>query len=72
MPVFHRNIHKSRTPRLLARPSRVESELGNPANSQTNPEAPSRLTRRPLLDIDMLPGFELQIPLVRIFAVVVS
>jgi hypothetical protein len=36
---------------ILSGPSRVESELGNLANGQTNPEGPARLTRRLIMDL---------------------
>src|SRR6266849_5478702 len=42
---------KTRRPRFWSGPSRIESELGNLANGQTNPEGPARLTRRLIMDL---------------------
>ena len=36
---------------ILSGPSRIESELGNLANDQTNPEGRARLTRRLIMDL---------------------
>jgi len=41
----------------LSGPSRIESELGNLTNGQTNPEGPARLTRR-LMDLVRIVIFE--------------
>ena len=42
---------KTKRPRLLVGASEIESELGNLANNQTNPEGPARLTRRLIMDL---------------------
>jgi len=42
----------------LSGPSRIESELGNLANGQTNPEGPARLTRRLMMDLVCIVIFE--------------
>jgi hypothetical protein len=49
---------KTRRPRFWSGPSRIESELGNLANGQTNPEGPARLTRRLIMDLVCIVIFE--------------
>ena len=49
---------KTRRPRFLSGPSRIESELGNLMNGQTNPEGPARLTRRLIMDLVCIVIFE--------------
>ncbi len=39
---------------ILSGPSRVESELGNLTNGQTNPESSARLTRRLIMDLVLI------------------
>lgn len=42
---------KKQKARLFVGASEIESELGNPANSQTNPEGRAQLTRRLVVDL---------------------
>jgi hypothetical protein len=44
----------------LSGPSRIESELGNLANGQTNPEGPARLMRRLIMDLVLIVIFEFE------------
>jgi hypothetical protein len=51
---------KTRRPRFWSGPSRIESELGNLTNGQTNPEGPARLTRRLIMDLVCIVIFEFE------------
>jgi hypothetical protein len=47
-------------PDFWSGPSRIESELGNLTNGQTNPEGPARLTRRLIMDLVCIVIFEIE------------
>jgi hypothetical protein len=46
-----KNIRKKRKAPTFVGASEIESELGNLANDQTNPEGRARLTRRLIMDL---------------------
>jgi len=47
-------------PDFWSGPSEIQSELGNLANSQTNPEGPARLARRLIMDLVCIVIFEFE------------
>jgi hypothetical protein len=51
---------KSEGPDVWSGPSRIESELGNLTNGQTNPEGTARLTRRLIMDLVFIVIFEIE------------
>ena len=46
-----KNMHKNQKAPTFVGASEIESELGNLANDQTNPEGRARLTRRLIMDL---------------------
>ena len=53
-----RNIRKMQKAPTFVGASEIESELGNLANDQTNPEGRARLTRRLIMDLVFIVIFE--------------
>lgn len=55
-----KNVRKKRKAPTFVGASEIESELGNLANDQTNPEGRARLTRRLIMDLVCIVIFEAQ------------
>jgi hypothetical protein len=55
-----KNIRKKQKAPTFVGASEIESELGNLANDQTNPEGQARLTRRLIMDLACIVIFEAQ------------
>src|SRR5260370_31321160 len=55
-----KNIRKKQKAPTFVGASEIESELGNLANNQTNPEGRARLTRRLIMDLVLMVIFETQ------------
>ena len=55
-----RNIRKKQKAPTFVGASEIESELGNLANDQTNPEGRARLTRRLIMDLVCIVIFEIE------------
>ncbi len=55
-----KNIRKKRKAPTFVGASEIESELGNLANDQTNPEGRARLTRRLIMDLVCIVIFEIE------------
>ena len=55
-----RNIRKKQKAPTFVGASEIESELGNLANDQTNPEGRARLTRRLIMDLVRMVIFEIK------------
>ena len=60
MATGQKNIRKKQKAPTFVGASEIESELGNLANDQTNPEGRARLTRRLIMDLVCIVIFEAQ------------
>ena len=56
-----KNIRKMQKAPTFVGASEIESELGNLANNQTNPEGRARLTRRLIMDLVFIVMFDTNI-----------